>query len=118
MNIKDHICPSCGGTLRVDISRQMYECPFCGMTFDYYYFREENVLELADKALTAGEIYSAKQAYEFMLTKEPDNFVALRGISLIDMKMFGVEKLKDVDNYRNVNLAAAGNSLDKAIDVC
>lgn len=118
MNIKDHICPSCGGTLRVDIARQMYECPFCGMTFDYDYFREENVLELADRALIAGEIYSAKQAYEFMLTKEPDNFVALRGISLIDMKMFGVEKLKDVDNYRNVNLAAAGNSLDKAIEVC
>lgn len=117
MNIKDHACPSCGGTLRVDIVRQMYECPFCGMTFDYDYFREENVLELADKALNAGEVYSARQAYEFMLTKEPDNFVALRGISLVDMKMSGVDKLKNVDNYRSANYAAANSTLDKAIEM-
>lgn len=117
MNIKDHACPSCGGTLRVDIVRQMYECPFCGMTFDYDYFREENVLGLADKALNAGEVYSARQAYEFMLTKEPDNFVALRGISLVDMKMSGVDKLKNVDNYRSANYAAANSTLDKAIEM-
>ena len=117
MNIKDHACPSCGGTLRVDVARQMYECPFCGMTFDYDYFREENVLGLADKALNAGEVYSARQAYEFMLTKEPDNFVALRGISLVDMKMSGVDKLKNVDNYRSANYAAANSTLDKAIEM-
>ena len=56
-DIKKHICPTCGGTLIVNVERQMYECPFCGMTFDYDYFREKNGLEIADKSLNAGETY-------------------------------------------------------------
>ncbi|SEW05111.1 hypothetical protein SAMN05216413_0990 [Ruminococcaceae bacterium KH2T8] len=116
MNIKDHICPSCGGTLHVDIARQMYECPFCGMTFDYDYFREENVLEIADKSLNAGETYSARQAYEFMLSKEPDNFLALRGLSLVSMKLKRVEEMRMLESYRGINLDSAHKSLDRAID--
>ena len=48
--VQDHVCPSCGGVLSVDLKRQMYECPFCGVTFDYDYFREEAVLGIAKGA--------------------------------------------------------------------
>ena len=49
--IKSHVCNMCGGLLDIDLDRQMYICPFCGVTFDYEYFREDNVLEIANKAL-------------------------------------------------------------------
>ena len=45
LNVKKHTCPTCGGQLRVDLSRQMYECPFCGVTFDYAYFNEDDVID-------------------------------------------------------------------------
>ena len=46
--IKGHICKSCGGPLDIDIDRQLYICPFCGVTYDYDYFREDNVMAIAE----------------------------------------------------------------------
>ena len=76
-SVYSHICPTCGGKLNVNTERQMYECPFCGVTFDYDYFREESVLSIASEALKNDEFASAESAYDFMLVKEPDNFEAL-----------------------------------------
>ena len=86
-NIKSHTCPTCGGQLKVDLKDQMYECPFCGVAFDYEYFREDTVLELADKARGKEEWTSADKAYDFMLAKEPHNFHALRGKILVAARM-------------------------------
>ena len=80
--IKGHICKSCGGPLDIDIDRQLYICPFCGVTYDYDYFREDNVMAIAKKAVMRSEFGSAKDAYEFILTKDPHNFEALRGVFL------------------------------------
>ena len=112
--IKEHICPQCGGTLRVDIKKQMYECPFCGVSFDYDYFREDTVLDLAEDAALKGEVHSAKKAYEFMLTKEPDNFEALRGMSLISLDMTHTEDLCRLP-YGRVSYGAANNEINRAI---
>ena len=110
-----HVCPTCGGNLRVDTVRQMYECPFCGVTFDYDYFREANVLELAEKALLAGEYESSRKAYEFMLTKEPNNFVALRGLSLISMRMNRIKELTDIEKYNKINFEKVSKVIDNAV---
>ena len=113
--LKEHICPSCGGVLHVDIKRQMYECPFCGVTFDYDYFREDNVLDLAEDAVRKGENHSARKAYEFMLTKEPDNFEALRGISLISLDMSQTDELLEMENYSGINYGEVNYVIDRAI---
>ncbi len=115
-DVKKHICPTCGGTLSVNVERQMYECPFCGVTFDYDYFREENVLDLAAQALTNNEFTSAGNAYDFMLEKEPNNFEALRGKALIAMDIPKIDDISSIDLYSKVNYDAAYKEIDKAIE--
>lgn len=80
--VKSNLCPTCGGLLDIDLDKQMYICTFCGVSFDYEYFREDNVKEVASKALTRSEFGSAKDAYDFMLAKDPHDFEALRGLFL------------------------------------
>jgi len=80
--VKSNICEQCGGLLDIDIDRQVYICPFCGVTFDYEYFRKDNVLEIAKKSIARNEFGAAKDAYDYMLKKDPHNFEALRGLIL------------------------------------
>ena len=51
---KKHQCPSCGGYLNVDNDKQMYRCASCVFTYDFYYFCEENLIDLVDTALSRG----------------------------------------------------------------
>ena len=115
-NMKKHTCPTCGGQLIVNEKRQMYECPFCGVSFDYEYFREDDVLERAGRALTAGEFQSAKEAYDFMLTKEPSNFEALRGKILISANMRGTSELRQANRFERFGYAPILKSIDNAIE--
>ena len=115
-DIKKHICPTCGGNLIVNVERQMYECPYCGVTFDYDYFREENVLGIAAQALTNKEFTSAGRAYDFMLEKEPDNFEALRGKALIAMDITKIDDIRKLDLYSKINYNAACEEINTAIE--
>jgi len=119
LTIKKHSCPTCGGQLIVNEDRQMYECPFCGVSFDYEYFREDDVLELANKSLANGEFSSAKDAYGFMLKKDPHNFLALRGRVLVDIGVMGTSELGNPDTLLKMTpsgFAAADKSISQAID--
>ena len=89
--IKNHQCPSCGGNLTVDLERQMYLCSFCGCSFDYEYFREEEALKMGEKYLSRGEFASAIDLYKFLLDKDPHGFQALRGL------MIASGRLKEID---------------------
>ena len=115
LSVKEHTCPTCGGLLRVDTVKQMYECAFCGVTFDYEYFREDDVLEKANRALAAGEFQSADDAYKFMLTKEPNNFVALRGSILAGMHMRDTRSFGDVSIYETMDYDNADGLVDRAV---
>ena len=77
--IKGHICPTCGGVLDIDIERQMYICSYCGVTFDYEYFREEEMMEHAYKMLKSSQFVAAADEFDFLLTKDPHDFKAIRG---------------------------------------
>lgn len=81
-NIKKHQCPSCGGNLTVDNDKQMYYCKFCGSTYDYEYFREEQMHEMGETYLQRKEFLAAADAYRFILKKDPHDFLALRGLML------------------------------------
>lgn len=77
--IKGHICPTCGGVLDIDLERQMYICSYCGVTFDYEYFREEEMMEHAYKMLKSSQFVAAADEFDFLLTKDPHDFKAIRG---------------------------------------
>ena len=104
-DIKKHLCPNCGGNLIVDNDKQMYTCESCGSTYDYSYFKEEEMHETGDKYLQRGEFMAAADAYKFTLNKNPHDFHALRGLmlavgglkSIDEMSFIHREKTKDFE---------------------
>ena len=102
--IKKHQCPSCGGSLRIDRDKQMYHCTFCGSSYDYEYFREDKIHEAGETYLSRGEFMATADAYEFMLKKDPHDFLALRGLMLTaahitDMSELDREVVSDQFSY-------------------
>ena len=114
-NMKKHTCPTCAAPLRINTELQMYECPFCGVTYDYEYFREDDVLERAERALRAGEYNSAAEAYDFMLAKEPHNFVALRGKIMVSANAKSMQEFRDPNRLRTLNFSKIDNEIDQAV---
>ena len=113
--VKSNLCPTCGGPLDIDLDKQMYVCPFCGVTFDYEYFREDNIKDVASKAVSRSEYGSAKDAYDFMLTKDPHDFEALRGLFLCKIKW---TDMKQMYNDSEVHVSADEPALLNAIEKC
>ncbi len=94
--IKQHQCPSCGGSLRIDSDKQMYHCTFCGSTYDYEYFREDRIHKAGETYLSRGEFMATTEAYEFMLKKDPHDFLALRGLMLAAAQLTDMSELDHV----------------------
>ena len=115
-NMKKHTCPTCGGQLRINAEKQMYECPFCGVSFDYEYFKEDDVLDLAAQSLKAGEYISANNAYDFMLTKEPHNFLALRGKILVAASAKSMSEFKSPNRLRTLPYGRVDKEADAALE--
>ena len=112
--LKSNLCPTCGGLLDIDLDKQMYICTFCGVSFDYEYFREDNVKEVASKALFRNEFGAAKDAYDFMLTKDPHDFEALRGLFLCENKWTDMKQMyKDSEVHVSSNEPTLLNAIDK-----
>ena len=95
--IKKHQCPSCGGSLRINSDKQMYHCTFCGSTYDYEYFREDRIHEAGETYLSRGEFMATTEAYEFMLKKDPHDFLALRGLMLAAAHLTDMSELDQVN---------------------
>lgn len=100
--IKGHICPSCAGALSIDIDKQMYICPFCGVTFDYEYFNEDSVLDLGSEALVNEEFNSASKAYAYALEKDPHDFEALKGTLCTQFKWRSFGQIKNINKLANL----------------
>ena len=96
-NIRKHQCPSCGGYLSVDNDKQMYFCASCGSTYDYEYFREDQMHRLGDTYLARGEFKAAIDAFRLILDKEPHDFLAIRGLMLAAARLHNIEEIKNVD---------------------
>ena len=113
--VKSNLCPTCGGPLDIDLDKQMYVCPFCGVTFDYEYFREDNVKNVASKAVNRNEYGSAKDAYDFILAKDPHDFEALRGLFLCETKWTDMNQMR---TGSEVHVSADEPTLMNAIEKC
>ncbi|MBO4242882.1 MAG: hypothetical protein J5883_06350 [Clostridiales bacterium] len=94
--IKQHQCPSCGGNLNIDNEKQLYRCPFCGSTFDYAYFDEEQAMELGQTYLSREEYDAAKDLYKFLLKKDPHDTMALRGLMMASASCNDIKDLMKV----------------------
>ena len=113
--IKSHDCKMCGGALEIDLDRQVYRCNYCGITYDYEYFREDNVAEVAQTALERSEFGAAKDAYEFILKKDPHDFAALRGLLLCTCKW---KSIHPILHMSRVYLKEDTPELTYAMDNC
>ena len=91
--IKKHQCPSCGGSLRIDSDKQMYHCTFCGSSYDYEYFKEGRIHEAVETYLSRGEFMATSDAYEFMLKKDPHDYLALRALMLTAAHLTSIDEL-------------------------
>ena len=111
--VKSNLCPTCGGLLDIDLDKQMYVCSYCGVSFDYEYFREDNVKEVASKAVKRSEYGSAKDAYDFMLSKDPHDFEALRGLFICKNKWQSMSIMK---RDTEVHVSADEPTLQNAIE--
>ena len=78
----------------IDTDKRIYLCPSCGMTYDYDYFADENLLRLAYGALTRGEFSTAKEVFSDLHKKDPLDLSALRGLLLCSM---GIASFKMMD---------------------
>lgn len=113
--VKSNLCPTCGGLLDIDLDKQMYVCAFCGVSFDYEYFREDNVKDVAFKAINRGEYGAAKDAYDFMLAKDPHDFEALRGLFICQNKW---QSMSTMNRDYDVHVSADEPTLQNALENC
>ena len=90
--VKVHTCSKCGGTLKVNDDLQKYECPFCGISYEYEYFQKKVILEMAESSLHAGDFPFAEKRYLFALKKQPHDPRLLQGRILSHAKLDRVEK--------------------------
>lgn len=114
--IKSHDCKMCGGPLEIDVDRQVYRCNYCGISYDYEYFREDNVAEIAQTALSRGEFGAAKDAYDFILNKDPHDFTALKGLVLCACKWKTIHPILHMSKvYIKDDTPALVNALDNCL---
>ena len=88
-----YLCPACASHLATNDERKIMVCGSCGNVYDYDYFREDKILDMADLSRKNGEYESAAEMYSFMLDKEPANFRALNGLMLCENKL---NDIKDI----------------------
>lgn len=92
---KIHLCETCGGHLKVDLEKQIYICPFCGVTYDYEYFKEDDILSKAQTFEERGELDAALDAYKFYLTKDPHNTGVLKRVMLLTHHITDINVLRE-----------------------
>lgn len=92
-----HLCSSCGGGLVLDDVAKIYKCPYCGVTYDYGFWGDDDAFSRGMTALRRGEFGTAKDAFDVVLAKDPKHFLALRGRLLAKA---GFKSITDMDNFK------------------
>ena len=113
--IKSHTCTKCGGALTVHNDRQQYECPYCSVFYDYEYFRSQDILDQAASSLKVLQFDSAKEKYDFLLQKEPHNFIALQGKILSESKINRPSELLKIARVAQISPETISDAAGKAL---
>lgn len=112
-----HLCSSCGGGLVLDDVAKIYKCPYCGITYDYDFWGDDDALSRGTTALRRGEFDTAKDAFDVVLAKDPKHFLALRGRMLAKARM---KSIRDFENHgrlamRNYGVIHIEEELEAAV---
>ena len=100
--LKSYSCPKCGSFLDVDRDRDTFDCPFCGASFNVLDFHREELIDEARKQAYDGRKAQALEKYEYLLSKNPDDFNLLYEYACAVEGVDALKKLKiDTDNPKN-----------------
>ena len=112
--VKVHTCSKCGGALKVNDELQKYECPFCGISYEYEYFQKKVILEMAESSLHAGDFPFAEKRYLFALKKQPHDPRLLQGRILSHARLDRVEKTLSIPDLIEVDYPDVERALNNA----
>ena len=112
--VKVHTCSKCGGALKVNDELQKYECPFCGISYEYEYFQKKVILEMAESSLHAGDFPFAEKRYLFALKKQPHDPRLLQGRILSHARLDRVEKTLSIPDLIEVDYPNVERALNNA----
>ncbi len=112
--VKVHTCSKCGGALKVNDELQKYECPFCGISYEYEYFQKKVILEMAESSLRAGDFPFAEKRYLFALKKQPHDPRLLQGRILSHARLDRVEKTLSIPDLIEVDYPDVERALNNA----
>lgn len=100
--LKSYSCPKCGSFLDVDRDRDRFDCPFCGASFNVLDFHREELIDEARKQAYDGRKAQALEKYEYLLSKNPDDFNLLYEYACAVDGVDALKKLKiDTNNPKN-----------------
>ena len=116
MELKDYTCPGCGGVLNVDKALKVYRCQYCGVTYDYNYFMRDDVLDRAYSYLNHSEFKAAKEAFEFILQKEPYNALAYRGLLLVTAGLRDLKDFRDPKVFERLPYKKMKDIVERALE--
>ncbi len=98
--LKCYSCPKCGSFLDVDRNQDTLDCPFCGSHFDTVTFHGEELSAQANDLLDKGDFKQAREKYQYLLSKMPDEFEFQYGYACA---LGGLKSLDDIDSPKRFN---------------
>lgn len=105
--LKNYSCSKCAGILTFDEGQEIFDCPFCGNEFNITDFHRDDYLAQAKDCLFRLRYDTAAEKYRILLSKNPCDFEALRGMVLVEGKVRSLDMLKDPANLSGCKCKAA-----------
>ena len=93
--LKSYTCSKCAGVLIFDSDQEFFDCPFCGNKFNVVDFHGDEILSQAKECLAKKSFDVASDKFNSMLENEPENFEALLGTILCELRIRSIKELSD-----------------------
>ena len=90
-----YTCSKCGAALNVMKTQQVFDCPFCGNSYDFAGLHRTELLLDAQNSLRCMEFTAANEKYDTLLASYPHDFDALMGLALCKLQVISFDSLKD-----------------------
>ena len=100
-HLTTYSCRNCGGVLIKDQLQEVLECPFCGNAYDLVRMHSDEYSSRAQVNMQQMEFHAAKEKYETVLSKDPQNFEALLGLVLCSGKVQSENELRTPEKMKD-----------------
>ena len=111
------ICTKCGGILTHDKESKLFVCNHCGITYGYALIFGEPRRKAAEEMMR-GEFGTARKRYEKILSADPHDFDALRGMILCSGRWPNFAKISLTKNLKTVDFSRVLELAEKARTDC